>query len=198
MRRLGRVTAAARHCSGFVIKRCFNDKCVASTAASDRWDHTRTALPGAVAAICEEADVGVAAVLSCFRSLKLDPQNANKKHEEMFDQAVEIVGAKKFEQQKQYVQDEVAKQVQSCFEAVLKMPKDSEKNAPKMSLSGFERNTEVEEKLGISDNFQKLFGFTLNVEKSSVPDAGEGVKLYGSASIGSLVVCSRLVVATNF
>ncbi|UIZ26125.1 hypothetical protein KXD40_002033 [Peronospora effusa] len=124
---------------------CFNDKCVASTAASDRWDHTRTALP------------------------------------------VEIVGAKKFEQQKQYVQDEVAKQVQSCFEAVLKMPKDSEKNAPKMSLSGFERNTEVEEKLGISDNFQKLFGFTLNVEKSSVPDAGEGVKLYGSASIGSLV-----------
>ncbi|KAK1948266.1 hypothetical protein P3T76_000556 [Phytophthora citrophthora] len=26
----------------------------------------------------EEADVGVAAVLSCFRSLKLDPQNANK------------------------------------------------------------------------------------------------------------------------
>ncbi|CAH0489318.1 unnamed protein product [Peronospora farinosa] len=135
----------------------------------------------------EEADVGVAAVLSCFRSLKLDPQNANKKHEEMFDQAVEIVGAKKFEQQKQYVQDEVAKQVQSCFEAVLKMPKDSEKNAPKMSLSGFERTTEVEEKLGISDNFQKLFGFTLNVEKSSVPDAGEGVKLYGSALIGSLV-----------
>lgn len=85
---------------------------------------------------------------------------------------MEIVGAKKFEQQKQYVQVEVAKQVcgngrdcwcpvalcsvvccswcqqvQSCFEAVLKMPKDSEKNVPKMSLSGFERNTEVEEKV---------------------------------------------------
>jgi hypothetical protein len=26
----------------------------------------------------EEADVGVAAVLSCFRSLKLDPRNADK------------------------------------------------------------------------------------------------------------------------
>jgi hypothetical protein len=38
-------------------------------------------------------------------------------------------------------------QVQSCFEAVLKMPKDSEKSAPKMSLSGFERTTEVEEKV---------------------------------------------------
>ncbi|ETK77933.1 hypothetical protein F441_16235 [Phytophthora nicotianae CJ01A1] len=135
----------------------------------------------------EEADVGVAAVLSCFRSLKLDPQNDNKEHEELFDQAVEIVGSKKFEQQKQYVQDEVAKQVQSCFEAVLKMPKDSEKSAPKMSLSGFERNNEVEEKLGITDNFQKLFGFTLNVEESSVPGAGEGVKLRGSAPIGSLV-----------
>ncbi|OWZ24835.1 hypothetical protein PHMEG_00016 [Phytophthora megakarya] len=135
----------------------------------------------------EEADVGVAAVLSCFRSLKLDPQNAAKEHEELFDQAVEIVGNKKFEQQKQYVQDQVAKQVQSCFEAVLKMPKDSDKNSPKMSLSGFERNTEVEQQLGISDNFQKLFGFTLNVEESSVHDAGEGVKLLGSAPIGSLV-----------
>ncbi|KAE8910377.1 hypothetical protein PF005_g9171 [Phytophthora fragariae] len=135
----------------------------------------------------EEADVGVVAVLSCFRSLKLDPQNANKDHEELFNQAVEIVGTKKFEQQKQYVQEEVAKQVQSSFEAVLRMPKNSEKNVPKMSLSGFERTTEVEEKLGITDNFQKLYGFTLNVEKSSVPDAGEGVKLRGSAPIGSLV-----------
>ncbi|KAG6974890.1 hypothetical protein JG687_00000122 [Phytophthora cactorum] len=135
----------------------------------------------------EEADVGVAAVLSCFRSLKLDPQNASKEHEELFDQAVEIIGTKKFEQQKQYVQDEVAKQVQNCFEAVLKMPKDSEKSTPKMSLSGFERTTEVEEKLGITDNFQKLFRFTLRVEASSVPGADEGVKLRGSASIGSLV-----------
>lgn len=33
------------------------------------------------------------------------------------------------------------------FEAVLRMPKDSEKNVPKMSLSGFERTTEVEEKV---------------------------------------------------
>ncbi|KAG6609458.1 ABC transporter A family member 1 [Phytophthora cinnamomi] len=135
----------------------------------------------------EEADVGVVAVLSCFRNLKLDPQNVNKKQEDLFDQAVEIVGTKAFEQQKQYVQDEVAKQVQSCFEAVLLMPKESEKNAPKMSLSGFERTNEVEEKLGITDNFQKLFGFTLNVEKSGVPDAGEGVKVRGSAAIGSLV-----------
>ncbi|POM62776.1 Uncharacterized protein PHPALM_28029 [Phytophthora palmivora] len=135
----------------------------------------------------EEADVGVAAVLSCFRSLKLDPLNATKEHEELFDQAVEIVGTKKFDQQKQYVQDQVAKQVQSCFEAVLKMPKDSDQSATTMSLSGFERNTEVAQKLGISDNFQNLFGFTLNVEESSVPDAGEGVKLCGSAPIGSLV-----------
>ncbi|KAL4152171.1 hypothetical protein PRNP1_009106 [Phytophthora ramorum] len=135
----------------------------------------------------EEADVGVAAVLSCFRSLKLDPQNADKEHGELFDQAVEIVGKKKFEQQKQYVQDELSKQIQSCFNAVLRMPKESEKNAPKMSLSGFERNTEVGEKLGITGDFQKLFGFTLNVEESSVPDAGEGVKLRGAASIGSLV-----------
>ncbi|KAG7393593.1 hypothetical protein PHYPSEUDO_007430 [Phytophthora pseudosyringae] len=144
----------------------------------------------------EESDVGVAAVLSCFRSLKLDPQSANKwgshyqwrlEHEELFDQAVEIVGTKKFEQQKQYVQDEIAKQVQSCFEAVLKMPKESEKSAPKMSLSGFERTSEVEEKLGISGDFQKLFGFALNVEESSVLGAGEGVKLRGAASIGSLV-----------
>ncbi|KAG3121052.1 hypothetical protein PI124_g22 [Phytophthora idaei] len=135
----------------------------------------------------EETDVGVAAVLSCFRSLKLDPQNASKEHEELFDQAVEIIGTKKFEQQKRYVQDEVAKQVQNCFEAVLKMPKDSEKSTPKMSFSGFERTTEVEEKLGITDNFQKLFGFTLSVEASSVPGADEGVKLRGSASIGSLV-----------
>ncbi|KAF1784105.1 hypothetical protein GQ600_22454 [Phytophthora cactorum] len=127
----------------------------------------------------EEADVGVAAVLSCFRSLKLDPQNASKEHEELFDQAVEIIGTKKFAQQKQYVQDEVAKQVQNCFEAVLKMPKDSEKSTPKMSFSGFERTTEVEEK--------KLVGFTLSVEASSVPGADEGVKLRGSASIGSLV-----------
>eukprot|EP00644_Phytophthora_capsici_P002269 jgi/Phyca11/568079/estExt2_Genewise1.C_PHYCAscaffold_270317 len=131
----------------------------------------------------EEADVGVAAVLSCFRSLKLDPQNANKDHEELFDQAVEIIGTKKFEQQKEFVQNEVAKQVQNSFEAVLKMPKDSEKNALKMSLSGFERTTE----LGITDDFQKLFGFSLNVEESSVPGAGEGVKLRGSAPIGSLV-----------
>ncbi|CAH0477368.1 unnamed protein product [Peronospora belbahrii] len=135
----------------------------------------------------EEADVGIVAVLSCFRSLKLDPLNVNKEHDEMFDQAVEIIGKKNFEQQKKYVQDEVVKQVQSCFEAVLKMPKDSEKNIPKMSLSGYERNAEVEEKLGINDNFQELFGFTLNVEESSVPDAGEGVKLYGSTLIGSLV-----------
>ncbi|KAI9906275.1 hypothetical protein PsorP6_004283 [Peronosclerospora sorghi] len=135
----------------------------------------------------EETDVGVAAVLSCFRSLKLDPQNENKNHEELFDQAVEIIGTKKFEQQRQYVQDEVAKQVQRCFEAVLKMPKDSEKNTPKMSLSGFERRNEVEEKLGISEDFQRLFGFTLKVEDSSVPGAGEGVKLRGSTSIGSLV-----------
>ncbi|KUF97169.1 ABC transporter A family member 1 [Phytophthora nicotianae] len=111
----------------------------------------------------EEADVGVAAVLSCFRSLKLDPQNDNKEHEELFDQAVEIVGSKKFEQQKQYVQDEVAKQVQSCFEAVLKMPKDSEKSAPKMSLSGFERNNEVEEKalypgiVYLPEHYKKFF-----------------------------------------
>jgi hypothetical protein len=48
--------------------------------------------------------------------------------------------------------------------------------------------------LGISDDFQKLFGFTLNVEESSVPDAGEGVKLRGAASIGSLVVRWQLAV----
>jgi hypothetical protein len=34
-----------------------------------------------------------------------------RKHEELFDQAVEVIGSKKFEQQKDYVQDEVAKQV---------------------------------------------------------------------------------------
>lgn len=41
-----------------------------------------------------------------------------REHEELFDQAVEIVGTKKFEQQKQYVQGEVAKQVY-CFTGVI-------------------------------------------------------------------------------
>uniref|UniRef100_A0AAV1VMS6 SET domain-containing protein n=1 Tax=Peronospora matthiolae TaxID=2874970 RepID=A0AAV1VMS6_9STRA len=135
----------------------------------------------------EEADVGVAAVLSCFRSLKLDARNYDKDNEKLFDQAVDTIGTMKFEQQKQFVQDEVAKQVQTCFEAVLKMPKDSENKASKMSLSGFQRDNEVAEKLKLSDNFQQVFGFTLNVEESSVPDAGQGVKLLGHASIGSLV-----------
>uniref|UniRef100_M4BJR3 Uncharacterized protein n=1 Tax=Hyaloperonospora arabidopsidis (strain Emoy2) TaxID=559515 RepID=M4BJR3_HYAAE len=135
----------------------------------------------------EEADVGVAAVLSCFRSLKLDARNHDKDNEKLFDQAVDTIGTMKFEQQKQFVQSEVAKQVQTCFEAVLKMPKESEKIMPKMSLSGFQRDNEVVEKLGLPDNFQQVFGFTLNVEESSVSDAGQGVKLLGHASIGSLV-----------
>ncbi|CAI5711996.1 unnamed protein product [Hyaloperonospora brassicae] len=135
----------------------------------------------------EEADVGVAAVLSCFRSLKLDAKNYDRDNEKLFEQAVDTIGGMKFEQQKQYVQSEVANQVQNCFEAVLKIPTDSEKKASKISLSGFQRDNEVVEKLGITDSFQKAFGFTLSVEKSSVPDAGEGVKLFGHASIGSLV-----------
>lgn len=135
----------------------------------------------------EEADVGVAAVLNCFRGLKLDPQNADKEPDELFDQAVATIGKKKFEQQKEYVQDAISKQVLKSFEAVMKMPEESQKNMPKMSLSGFERSNEVDEKLGVSDSFQKLYGFSLAVEESSVPDAGEGVKMRGFASIGSLV-----------
>ncbi|CEG49169.1 uncharacterized protein PHALS_06948 [Plasmopara halstedii] len=135
----------------------------------------------------EETDVGIAAVLSCFRSLTLDLQYANKDHEELFAQAVDIIGSKNFEQQKEYVQDEVAKQVQHSFEAVLKMPKYLRQSSHQMSLSGFKRNTEVEETLGTSDFFQDFFGFTLKVEESSIPHAGEGVKLCGSAPIGSFV-----------
>ncbi|TDH65210.1 uncharacterized protein CCR75_001528 [Bremia lactucae] len=108
-------------------------------------------------------------------------------YEELFNQAVEIVSPKKFEQQKQYVQDEIAKQVEQGFEAVWKIPLDSKKSTTKMSLSGFVCSTDVEEKLGICYDFQKLFGFTLKVEESTVHDAGEGVKLYGKASIGSFV-----------
>lgn len=77
--------------------------------------------------------------------------------------------------------------MESAFEAVLKMPNNLEKSVFKMSLSGYERTNEVEEKFGISDSFQRLFGFTLKVEKSGVLNAGEGVKLCGFAPIGSFV-----------
>uniref|UniRef100_A0AAV1VMR4 Uncharacterized protein n=1 Tax=Peronospora matthiolae TaxID=2874970 RepID=A0AAV1VMR4_9STRA len=39
------------------------------------------------------------------------------------------------------------KQVRTCFEVALKMPKESEKKVPKMSLSGFQRDDEVVEKV---------------------------------------------------
>ncbi|KAF4325049.1 hypothetical protein BBO99_00000606 [Phytophthora kernoviae] len=153
------------------------------------WQRIQLRLAGTTPArrFQEEADVGVAAVLSCFRGLKLNPQNADKDPSELFDEAVGVVGKKKFEKQKEYVQNEISKQLQENFEAVLKMPSEAEKNLPKMSLSGFERTSEVGDTLGISDDFQKLFGFTLDVAESSVSEAEEGVKLRGSASIGSLV-----------
>ncbi|GAB9464310.1 hypothetical protein Gpo141_00001745 [Globisporangium polare] len=135
----------------------------------------------------EEADVGVAAVLTCYRGLRLQGANAEKDNGELFEEAVAIIQKKKFEQQKAYVQAEVTTQLESAFDAILKMPTAQDANAPKISLSGFEPLDEVVNSPNPEQTLEKLLGYSLNVETSSIANAGEGVKLNGKVPIGSVV-----------
>ncbi|KAF1335502.1 hypothetical protein FI667_g1153, partial [Globisporangium splendens] len=155
----------------------------------------------------EEADVGVAAVLSCYRGLRSQTTNADKDNGELFEEAVAIIQKKKFEQQKAYVQDQVSQQVriskdlcalrvvvdslQTAFDAILKLPRGSEKSTPTISLSGFERIDDARSdkaRQNADVTLGSLLGYSLSVETSSIPNAGEGVKVNGQVPIGSLVV----------
>lgn len=44
---------------------------------------------------------------------------------------------------------------------------------------------------GAAKSLDEALGFSLSVEESSVPNAGQGVRLNGKTSIGSLVVLYR-------
>uniref|UniRef100_K3W6Z4 SET domain-containing protein n=1 Tax=Globisporangium ultimum (strain ATCC 200006 / CBS 805.95 / DAOM BR144) TaxID=431595 RepID=K3W6Z4_GLOUD len=132
----------------------------------------------------EEADVGVAAVLSCYRGLRSQTTNADKDNGELFEEAVAIIQKKKFEQQKAYVQD----QLQTAFDAILKLPRGPETSTPTISLSGFERIDDASsDKQRAGNTLESLLGYSLRVETSSIPNAGEGVKVKGKVPIGSLV-----------
>ncbi|TYZ59529.1 hypothetical protein PybrP1_003447 [[Pythium] brassicae (nom. inval.)] len=137
----------------------------------------------------EEADVGVAAVLSCYRGLRLQTTNADKDNGELFEEAVATIQKQKFEQQKVYVQSQVAAQLETAFEAILKLPNAAEQDerARTLSLSGFESLNETSPTQDAGNTLEKLLGFSLHVEASSIATAGDGVKLLGKAPIGSVV-----------
>ncbi|KAJ0389762.1 hypothetical protein ATCC90586_011894 [Pythium insidiosum] len=65
----------------------------------------------------EEADTGVAAVLMCYRNLR--SSNASAENAELFQQAVDIIEKKNYEQQKRFVHDEATLQVWSPRQAAI-------------------------------------------------------------------------------
>ncbi|TMW60595.1 hypothetical protein Poli38472_000637 [Pythium oligandrum] len=107
---------------------------------------------------------------------------------ELFEQAVALMEKKKFEQQKLFVHEQVTEQIKTQFEALLKVPVKAQ-SGPKISLSGFDREEPTHDpaQKGERDIVRELLGYSLKVEASSVPNAGEGVKIQGRLPIGSLV-----------
>ncbi|DBA03261.1 TPA: hypothetical protein N0F65_011620 [Lagenidium giganteum] len=136
----------------------------------------------------EEADVGVAAVIMCYRNLLRQEKNAARDKAEMFEEAVATIEKKKFEAQRQFVQDDAATQVQKMFEALLRVPAPEVASQPKISISGMEREADpADSMLKGTDVLRDLLGFSLTVAPSTVKGAGNGVILNGQASIGSVV-----------
>lgn len=79
------------------------------------------------------------------------------------------------------------RQVKKQFEVLTQLPEPT--TGPRISLSGFERSndltTQSDEK---TDSIREVLGYSLSVETSSVPNAGDGVKLRGQLAIGSVAV----------
>ncbi|GLD91639.1 hypothetical protein PINS_up000172 [Pythium insidiosum] len=136
----------------------------------------------------EEADTGVAAVLMCYRNLRAS--NTTAENAELFQQAVDIMEKKNYEQQKRFVHDEATIQIKQQFAALIKAETMRPRAAQSLSVSGFGAESDspsAEEESASKDPLRELLGFSLTVEPSSVPNAGEGVKLNGHLSIGSVV-----------
>ncbi|OQR89689.1 hypothetical protein THRCLA_09631 [Thraustotheca clavata] len=135
----------------------------------------------------EQMDVATIAMLTYLKGLyDENPSVVTPEDKEaLFNQAVEAMESKKFEEHKSIAQEEITKQVQIMFDAVVKGNQIVQQKPNVFSIT--EETTSAKHYKSIEEYVQDRIGFSLKVGESSIPDAGRGLFLQGSALAGTVV-----------